>query len=107
MGAQSLTSIDRDQLIMSLIQVAIVNSWALNMLAGTGLETTNTYAFRIHDTVLRLIGFEKDQVSRELLDRYFALLAQTHKLDLVEMNRKLELLANNIYMELVENLKIV
>lgn len=87
------------KLILSLIKDDLINSKLVNGLNELGLNADN-YFLHLKDTVFKLMGFEDDEESEQIFERYMELSKRAMFVDISQSNKSLDDLALQIYIEL-------
>lgn len=88
-----------DKIVISLIKDDLINSKLVNSLNEMGLNADN-YFLHLKDTVFKLMGFEDDDESEEVFERYIELSKRVLYIDISNSHKPIEDLALQIYVEL-------
>lgn len=89
----------RKRLILSLIKDDLINSKLVNSLNEIGLNADN-YFLHLKDTIFILMGFDDDEESEEIFERYIELSKKTLCIDISKSHKSMDDLALQIYIEL-------
>lgn len=94
-----------ERLIISLIKDDLINCKLVDGLNSLGLKADD-YCLYLSDTIFKLIGFE-DNDKTEMIHRYY--INQTKKvkeLEITNVDKSIDNLANEIYKSLKEKVKL-
>jgi hypothetical protein len=86
-------------LVISLIKDDLINSKLLNGLNEMGLNADN-YFLHLSETIFNLMGFDDNEESEQVFERYLELRNRAMFVDISKSNKSLNDLALQIYIEL-------
>lgn len=89
----------KKELILRLLMDDLVHRKLITGLYQLNIDAS-AYSLYLSETIFKLMGYSKKEITVELYDRYAELTAPVHKLDLSELNVKLRELAKVVYGEL-------
>ena len=87
-------------LILSLIKDDLINTKLVNGLNALGLNADD-YLLHLGQTIFDLLGYEENEETEKVFERYMHLSEAALQIDISESNKNLDGLALQIYRELV------
>jgi hypothetical protein len=103
MNKNSITDMNIEKLILSLIKDDLINIKLIGSLQKIGLYS-DCYYLHLSTTVFELMGFE-DNESDKMYDKYIELSEKATDIDITASNKAMEKLADEIYTELKRSKK--
>jgi hypothetical protein len=97
-----MNTINKEKLILSLIKDDLINTCLIQKLQGIGLHT-DCYSLHLSTTIFELMGFEDNEKTDAIYERYIELCEKAESVDITESNKGMERLAMEIYEELFLN----
>jgi hypothetical protein len=94
-----MNTINNEKLILSLIKDDLINTSLIHKLQKIGLYS-DSYFLHLSMTIFELMGFEDNEETEEMHDRYLELSEKSALIDITESNKEMEKLAREIYEKL-------
>lgn len=94
-----MTIINDKKLILSLIKDDLIHTKLVNGLFEIGLNA-DSFFLHLTDTIFKLMGYEDNEESEVILERYMELAKRASFIDSTQSNKPLDDLALQIYIEL-------
>lgn len=91
---------NKEKLILSLIKDDLINAKLINGLNEAGL-IADTYCLHLSDTIFKLMGFEDNEETETVFERYMELSKRAMYVDITYSNKPMEVLALQIYTEIL------
>jgi hypothetical protein len=91
---------NKKKLILSLIKDDLINAKLVNGLNEIGLNADN-YFLHLSDTIFKLIGFEDNEETEIIFERYLELAKRALFIDISQSHKPMDDLALQIYTELL------
>lgn len=91
---------NKEKLILSLIKDDLINAKLINGLNEAGLNADN-YCLHLSDTIFKLMGFEDDEEAETIYERYMELSRRAMFVNISHSNKPMEVLALQIYTEIL------
>lgn len=90
---------NKKKLIISLIKDDLINAKLVNSLNEIGLRADD-YFLHLSDTIFKLMGFEDNEETETIYERYIELSKRALFVDISQSNEPMEDLAVQIYTEI-------
>lgn len=90
----------KEKLILSLIKDDLINAKLINFLNEAGLNADN-YCLHLSDTIFKLMGFKDNEEAETIFERYMELSKKAMFVDISHSNKPMEVLALQIYTEIL------
>jgi hypothetical protein len=91
---------DKQNLIISLIKDDLIHIKLINGLNALGL-LANAYSLNLSSTIFELLGFEDNEYADEVFEYYLQRAKGVSEIDITKPNQPLDILAEEIYRELI------
>lgn len=91
---------NKKKLILSLIKDDLINAKLVNGLNEIGLNADN-YSLHLSDTIFNLMGFEDDEETETIFERYMELAKRSMFIDISQSHKPMDDLALQIYTEIL------
>ena len=103
---KTLTHLQHEKLIISLIKDDLINYKLVHSLNDLGLNAY-TYFLHLSESIFELMGFDESKRSDALFERYTKRLSAVKAINLAAQNNALEKLAKEIYNDLLTKCAII